>query len=533
MAGNDIFALLILIFTIDLNLQKINIRLKLLAIFVLSFCSLGAMSQTDSVWTAYKTQFKNNITQINDLYCWSDGNFFPGKFELASKNNFHAEFENHKPKIFPILSEKAEDFYLFLESMNISEKQNLVRYFSFHEKNFEGVLKGAGLPAELKYLAPALSAMNQNYTAFDGRAGFFQLTHFQAVLNGLQISQLVDERFNPWLSSPAYAAEMKQNLAIYKTPELAVLGYVFGNTKVKNALAFAGDSASLDQVLQYLPESANHFIASLQAVSLFLKLNRFKPVIDPLAKKIIPDTVHVKEQVHFSQISKVLGIPQKQIEFLNPQYRFFIVPVYGRTADLVVPDGYWDDFVLWQDSVYNAVDSSLFAFTVQKIEYPPAPGRQYLGEPVKNLEIEGKTKIKYKLQTGDVLGIIAEKYDVLVEDLKYWNNISNERRIQAGKTLDIFVDTDKLADYSDIQPQQKTKEEKPSMTAQLKQSSTLAVLHEINTGKKVEHTVKSGESPFTIAKKYVGVTPEDILIWNNINDARKIQIGQKLIVYQK
>ena len=514
-------------------MQKINIRPKLFIIFVLSICSLDTMSQTDSVWIAYKTHFKNNLVQIGDLYCWTDVDFFPGKFKFSSNTNFQAEFENQKPTIFPVLSNYAEDFYLFLDSLSINDKQKFIRYFSFHEKNFDAVLKSAQLPEELKYLAPALSAMNQNDTGLDGRAGIWQITHFQAVLNGLQVEQLVDERFNPWLSTNAFAAAMKQNIAVFQNYELAVLGYIYGNAKVKNAISFAGENALYGQVLNYLPASATRFIATFQALTVFLKVNQFKPVLDPLAKKIIPDTVHITEQLHFSQISKVIGIPQRQLEFLNPQYRFFIVPHTEKHSELVIPDGYWDDFVLWQDSVYNAVDSALFAFTVQKIEYPPAPGRQYLGEPVKNLEIEGKTKIKYKLQTGDVLGIIAEKYDVQVEDLKYWNNISNERRIQAGKTLDIFVDTDKVADYSDIQPQQKPKEVKPSMTTQLKQSSTLAVLHEINTGKKLEHTVKSGESPFTIAKKYEGVTPEDILKWNNINDARKIQIGQKLIVYQK
>jgi len=273
------------------------------------------------------------------------------------------------------------------------------------------------------------------------------------------------------------------------------------------------------------------FIAAFQATVVFLEANQFKSDIDPLAKKILPDTVHITHQIHFTQISKVLDIPQKQLEFLNPQYRFSIVPVKGKYSKLAVPDGYWDDFVLWQDSVYNAYDSSLFQLTAQKIEYPPAPGRQYLGEPVKNLQIEGKTKIKYTLQSGDVLGVIAEKYDVNVEDLKYWNNISNERKIQAGKNLDIFVDNDKAVYYSVMPSQQKKKEVITSLPAQLQQSTTLAVFQDINTGKKLEHTVKNGESPFTIAKKYDGVTPEDILKWNNIDDARKIQIGQKLIIH--
>jgi membrane-bound lytic murein transglycosylase D len=491
------------------------------------------MSQTDSVWIAYKTQFKSNLAQLNDLYCWSDPEFYQGKLMFTSNINFKTEFENQKPVLFPAITYKAEDFYQLLESLNASEKQNFIRYFSFHEMNFEALLKEMELPEELKYLAPTLSAMNQNYTSFDGKAGIWQLTHFQAVLNGLRVNQLVDERFNPWLSTPAFAAVMKQNMTVYKTPELAVLGYLCGNTKVKNAIAFAGENASLTQVLHYLPENINDFISAFQATSVFLRINRFKTSIDPLAKKVNPDTVHITKQVHFQQVSEVLGIPQKQLEFLNPQYPFLIVPVQEKYYDLVLPNGYRDDFVLLQDSVYNSLDSTLFNVTVQKIEYAPAPGRQYLGEPVKNLEIEGKTKIKYKLQTGDVLGIIAEKYDVEVEDLKYWNNISNERRIQAGKTLDIFVDNDKVDYYSGIQQQHKVKEAKPSAPEQFQQNTTLAVFQEINKGKRLEHTVKNGESPFTIAKKYEGVTPEDILMWNNISDARKIQIGQKLIVYQK
>jgi membrane-bound lytic murein transglycosylase D len=320
---------------------------------------------------------------------------------------------------------------------------------------------------------------------------------------------------------------------VFETPEFAVLGYLFGNAKVKNAISFAGENASISQILSYLPKTANLLIASFQATIVFLKENQFKANIDPLAKKIIPDTVRIVNQIHFQQISKVLGISEKQLEFLNPQYRFQIVPGDKITSKFVVPFGYWDEFVLFQDSIYKAADSTLFAFTMPKIEYPPAPGRQYLGEPVKNLEIEGKTKIKYKLQSGDVLGVIAEKYDVEVADLKYWNNISNERKIQAGKTLDIFVDNDKVDEYANLQKLTKPAGVKTAAPTpqQIQKNTTLAVFQEMNTGNKVEYTVKNGESPFTIAKKYTGVSPEDILKWNNITDAGKIQIGQKLIIF--
>lgn len=488
-------------------------------------------AQNDSIITDYKSRFAENLLELGELYCFSDPTFHPGKVKFATVQNVTQKYRELNLGLFPEISTRTAGYYQFLNSLPVLQKENLVRMFSMYEKQLDAGFKKAGLPVELKYIAPAISGLNQNYIGENGTAGIWQLTHFQAVLNGLQVSQLVDERFNPELSTRAFTAVMKQNFATFKTPELAVLGYLYGNTKVKNAISIVGENASLIEILKYLPESAYLFIAAFQATTVFLEVNRFKSDADPLAKKAVPDTVRITRQIHFQQISKVFGIPQNQLEYLNPQYRFSIVPVKGKYSKLTVPDGYWDDFVLLQDSVYNVYDSSLFQLTTQKIEYPPAPGRQYTGEPVKNLQIEGKTKIKYTLQSGDVLGVIAEKYDVEVEDLKYWNNISNERKIQAGKNLDIFVDNDKVAFYSGNQQVQKKKELKTSVPAQLQQNTTLAVFQEVNNGKKVEHIVKNGESPFTIAKKYDGVTPEDILKWNNIDDARKIQIGQKLIIH--
>ncbi|KAF0233438.1 MAG: membrane-bound lytic murein transglycosylase [Prolixibacteraceae bacterium] len=490
-------------------------------------------AQNDSIITDHKSRFTENLIELGDLYCFSDPTFQSGKVMFSSVQNVAEYYTRLNSSLFPEVTGRTADFYAFLNSLPVLQKENLVRMFAFYEKQLDAGFKKAGLPIELKYIAPAISGLNQNAIGENGTAGIWQLTHFQAVLNGLQVSQLIDERFCPELSTRAFTAVMKQNFATFKTPELAVLGYLYGNTKVKNAISFAGENASLTEILRYLPESATLFIAAFQATAVFLEVNRFKSDADPLAKKVVPDTVRITRQIHFQQISKVFEIPLNQLEFLNPQYRFSIVPVKGKYSKLTVPDGYWDDFVLLQDSVYNAFDSSLFQLTTQKIEYPPAPGRQYTGEPVKNLQIEGKTKIKYTLQGGDVLGVIAEKYDVEVEDLKYWNNISNERKIQAGKNLDIFVDNDKAVFYSGNQQVQKQKEVKTSVPAQLQQNTTLAVFQEVNNGKKVEHIVKNGESPFTIAKKYDGVTPEDILKWNNIDDARKIQIGQKLIVYQR
>lgn len=480
---------------------------------------------------SHKTQFENNLAELNNLYCWSDTGFYHGKFRSVKIENIQAEFQKLNLPFFSEFNNQTEQFYRFLYGLEIEDKQNLIRYFSFYENEFETVLKNEGLPVELKYLAPSLSAMNPKAAGEYKKAGVWQLTHFQSVLNGIQINKMVDERLNISLATIAAARQIHQNLQQFGNIDLAVAAYILGNVKVRNATVFAEKSGR--EVTGFLPESFTETVAAFQAMALFLNFNQFENIVEPLATKDNPDTVIINRQLHFQQVSEVLGIAESELQFLNPQFQFSIVPGNIKPTKFILPNGKWDDFVLWQDSIYNTYDSTLFELVTQKIEYPPSPNRQYVREPVKDLEIEGKTKIQYRLKTGDVLGIIAEKYDVRVADLKYWNNIYNERKIQAGKKLDIFVDDDKADYYLGLTTSQKKKKEEISMVEQIKKSATLEVFENLNSTKKVEHIVKSGESPYVIAKKYDGVTPDDILEWNNIDDARKIQIGQKLIVYLK
>lgn len=516
-----------------MNSIKSNIRKFFFGLIVLGAFPLWASAQRDSIVEDFKTLFAENIRSLGELYFFSDAQLYPGTFRFDANTDFEKEFGKMDLPVFPELMPNAVKYYRFLDSLPLQQQQNLVRYFSFFDKEVGKQFEAADMPPALKYLAPTLSAMNRYATGPGRRAGVWQLTHFQAVLNGLKIDNLIDERLDERLATAAFLQVMKQNIDLFESPELAVLAYALGNAKVKNALSFAGEDASLKEVLANLPASTVQFIAAFQATAVFLHQNRFKPKTDPFVKARVPDTVKINQQVHLRQISDVLHISQNQLQFFNPKFKFSVVPGDRHPMKVIIPEGKWDDFVVWQDSIYNAYDSTLFVLTTQKIEYPPAPGRQYLGEPVKNLEIEGKTKLKYTLKSGDVLGIIAEMYDVAVADLKYWNNISNERRIQAGKSLDIFIDDDKVADYEALANKSEKKKPLPSeiKVEQFMQKSTLPVFEELNTKPKVEHVVKNGESPFTIAKKYDGVSPEQILEWNNISDARKIQIGQKLTIY--
>lgn len=509
-----------------------NIRLFLVVVLSVFFC-YSVKAQADSAANLQFAFFRQNIQALHELYCFSEAGFYPGKYRKDKAHVFVAGFEKINLGLFRQMMPQSARFYNILDGLSEDDKTNFVRLFSFYEKDFETELKKAGLPLELKYLAPALSAMNPLAIGSGGRAGVWQLTHFQAVLNGGEINRLIDERFNVLLSTRLAVQQLKQNFENFTIPELAVFAFLCGNTKVKNALSAAGGNTGYFSVLASLPDDVTNTIATFQAVSVFLTMNQFEPAVSLFAPKIEPDTALVLQKVHFQQIENVIGVPVQQLRFLNPQFKFSIIPSSGQGRKLVLPTGSWDDFVLWQDSILCSGDSSLFQVTEQKVEYPPEPGRHLVNEPVKDLEIDGKSKIQYRVKTGDVLGVIAEKYDVSVSDLKYWNNISDERRIQAGQNLDIFVPEMDVAFYSGLDKTSEKSTAKPAEIISQIQKMPASILEQFDFSRKIEHVVKNGESPFVIAKKYEGVTPELILEWNQIDDPRKIQVGQKLTVYLK
>ncbi|WP_167605843.1 LysM peptidoglycan-binding domain-containing protein [Maribellus sediminis] len=488
-------------------------KYQLKYLFLLLFLPLVSRSQPDTISNLTLQNFAQNLSG-HEIYVAGTSNSsepsttFPDQFKANKGSLFHDELA---------LSAK---FYDFLNRFPASDREKLVQRFANYDNYFATVLKEAGLPEDLKYLAPALSAMNPVAADQDKRAGIWQLTHFQGVFNDLEINKLVDERFDTYKSTEAFTTQLKKNIDLFGSTEYAVLAYLSGNTSFRNALAVVGDRASVPSLITYLPDDVNESLAAFQAVTVFLKNVE---VTEP-AVSGNPDTVFVVQKMHFQQVSKVLDISLKDLQNLNPKYRYSIVPGDEEKSVLLLPAGKGADYLTMQDTIATAFDSTLFEVLAQKVEYPPAPNRQYVGEPVKDLEIEGKTKIKYTIKTGDVLGFIAEDFDVRVADLKYWNNIYNERKIRAGATLDIFVD-DENADYY------RKRYPEPTAKAATAESTAPTVYPIPESAKKIEHVVKSGESPYVIAKKYQGVTPEAILYWNGISDARKIQIGQKLTIY--
>ena len=120
---------------------------------------------------------------------------------------------------------------------------------------------------------------------------------------------------------------------------------------------------------------------------------------------------------------------------------------------------------------------------------------------------------RHKIKSGESLGVIAAKYHTSVAHLKKVNKI-NSNSIRAGKYLIIPVSSKGKDSYS------LTSSERLKSIQNKKRSNKT----------RITHTVQSGESFWTIAKKY-RVDMHSLAKWNGLAIKDALRKGQKLVVW--
>ena len=64
------------------------------------------------------------------------------------------------------------------------------------------------------------------------------------------------------------------------------------------------------------------------------------------------DTIMLYKNLHFEQVSQVLGIDIKELRALNPQYRRDVVTGYSEPTDLRLPVEYISKYIEMEDSIF-------------------------------------------------------------------------------------------------------------------------------------------------------------------------------------
>ena len=338
---------------------------------------------------------------------------------LVDMNSFISLPYNETVKNFMILySEKMPT--------RMTEMLGLAQYYM---PIFEETFRAHGLPLELKYLAIIESALNPRAESRVGAKGHWQFMYRTAISYGLRIDSYVDERMDPFASCEAAALYLKDAYRIFGDWSLAISSYNCGSGNVNKAIRRAGGKRDFWSIYEYLPRETRGYVPAMVGAMYAIHYAReYGLSAGPIPVPTYVDTFHIHRNLHFSQISDILGIPLEDVRDLNPQYYKDIVPGSPSREEVIrLPFNYTSPFLDMQDSIYRYKADVLFSAKIED-------GREKVaGRPVNTSTGQW---VYYKVKSGDNLGKIARKYHTTVGQLKRWNNLKSDR-INVGQRLKV------------------------------------------------------------------------------------------------
>lgn len=393
--------------------------------------------------------------------------------------------------------------YMILYSEKMPTKMRLMLGLAdYYMPIFEETLNKYNMPEELKYMAVIESALNPVAVSRAGAKGMWQFMHTTAKSYGLKINSYVDERLDPVKATDAAARYLQDAYRIFGDWNLAISSYNCGSGNVNKAIRRAGGNDNFWAIYEYLPRETRGYVpAFVGAMYAFRYYKEHGLTPQDVDMPVHVDTFEIRRNLHFAQISELVGVPMDMLRELNPQYMHDMIPGNESPYILRLPSQYTTSFIDHQDSLYTYKAKELFSpATLENIR---AAGSS-----------SSSTVTTYVVKRGDYLGKIAARNHVTVAQIKSWNNLRSNT-VRVGQRLKIYK--------GGSAPATKT-----STSSSSSESKSSAASSEAGF---TTYTVKKGDTLYEIARRYPGVSADEIKKYNGIGN--NIRVGQKIKIPHK
>ncbi|MFM1808185.1 MAG: hypothetical protein RLZZ242_910 [Bacteroidota bacterium] len=301
--------------------------------------------------------------------------------------------------------------------------RKMIDLSAFYFPLFEEELDKANLPLEVKYLAIVESALDPKAESYVGAKGLWQFMYATAKMFGLEINNYVDERMSPVKSTKAAVAYLKQLYGIFGNWDLALAAYNSGPGNVSKAIRRSGGYTNYWNIRPYLPKETADYVPRFYAIMyLFEHAEAHNLGVSSVRRTYFEtDTVHIKEMVNFKQLAERLPLSEEQLSMLNPEYKLKTIPFQeDQVRPLRLPKATMGLFL--------SAEAQLYADAKAAHESKEQPLPELINAP---------ERVRYRVQSGDALSLIARRYGVQVSQIKAWNNLKGNT-IQVGQRLVVY-----------------------------------------------------------------------------------------------
>lgn len=297
---------------------------------------------------------------------------------------------------------------------------------------FEAALERYQVPLELKYLPVIESALNPRAVSSAGATGLWQFMLATGRSYGLEVNTLVDERRDPLKSSEAAAHYLHDLYSMYGDWLLAIAAYNCGPGNVQRAIRNSGGKKTYWEIYNFLPRETRNYVPIFIAANYVMNYYQEHGMCPARPNfNTTVDTLMVNERVHLQQISEVLSVPLEELRFLNPQYRYDIVPGNVKSSSLVLPMSVIAAFEQNLDTIISYKAAELVSQNMKTTTGSTTTSSK------SSSSSSGGHVIYHTVKSGETLSSIAKKYHTSVDKIKKLNKISGTM-IRAGSRLKIY-----------------------------------------------------------------------------------------------
>jgi len=283
------------------------------------------------------------------------------------------------------------------------------------ETHIAETLANLGLPAELAVLPHVESSFNPAAYSKVGAAGLWQFMRSTG-RRYMRIDGAVDDRLDPFRSTEAAAQLLAFNYRVLGSWPLALTAYNHGTAGVRRAKETLGTDDIVRIVRSYSSRtfgfaSRNFYVSFLAALDIDRNPEKYFGALQKQSEARFQE-VQLPAYVPMATLERALKIDAERLRALNPALLRSV----------------WDGQQRVPKAYHLRLPLDGTPWTRELLAQRLSPAEMFAGQ---------SSPPHYRVQRGDTLASVAQRYGVTAETLARLNHVRTSARLHAGRTITV------------------------------------------------------------------------------------------------